>query len=112
MIMLEKLIQFAQVWPALIMKIAITNARYDKNTSIRKNPLVAYYLCRKRLHHLDGVCTHSIAIVKVRGHAENNHIIFLFRPMYIGALISHFPADGLHLLGPSGVDLNLPRPAV
>ena len=69
---------------------------------------MADHLCRKRLHHLDGVCAHAVAIMKARGHAENDDVVFLLRPAHIGAPVRDFPGERLHLFCPTGKDSNLP----
>ena len=107
-VMLEHLIQLSQVRPALLVEPAVADAGDDEHAVICQHPLVAYYLGRECLHHLDGIGAHAGTVVEVGRHAEHYHIVLLFCPVHIGALIRRFPTDGLHLLRPAGVDLNLP----
>ena len=106
-IVLEHFIQFPQVWPALLVKPPVADAGHNEHASVCQHPFVPDYLCRKRLHHLNGVCPHPVPVVEFCRHAEHHHVIFLFRPVHIGAFIRRFPAHRLHLFCPARVDFNL-----
>ncbi len=74
---------------------------------VRHDPFMPDHLGRQSLHHLNGGGAHASTMVEGRGHTEDNYIILFLRPMPVGALVSSYPGDGLHLLGTPEVDLNL-----
>ena len=56
-IVLKQFVQFAQVWPALVMKIPVADRRHDEYAPVAQDALVTDDLRGKRLHHLDGIGT-------------------------------------------------------
>ena len=107
-VVLEHVVELAQVRPALLVEPAVADAGHDEHAVIGEHALVPYDLRGERLHHLDRVGAHAVAVVEVRRHAEDDDVVFLLRPVDVGALVRRLPADGLHLLRPAAVDLDLP----
>ena len=96
--MLEHVVELPEVWPSLVMEVAVADCGYDEYTSVRHNSLVSDYLGRQGLHHLDRVCPHSVSIVEVCRHAEYDAVILLLCKRYICTLVGACPRDWLHLL--------------
>ena len=111
-VVLEHFIQFSQVRPALVMEIAVADARHDEHAMVGEDALVADDLRGERLHHLNRVGAHAVAVVEVRRHAEYDDIILLLCPVDVGALVRQRPGDRLHLLRVAGEDGNLAALAV
>ena len=65
------------------------------------------HLRGKRLHQLNRIGAHTIAVVEILGHAEYHDVIFFLGKRYISTLIRHNPGLGLHHLRVTGIDLNL-----
>lgn len=71
-------------------------------------PFVPYDLGGKRLHHLDRVGAHTVAVMEILRHTKDHNIVLFLSKSYIGPLIGLFPRVRLHYSGVSGVDLYLP----
>ena len=106
-IVLEHFVQFPQIRPALVVEVAVADGRADDHAVVLHDPLVADDLGGQGLHHLDGVGAHAVAVVEVGGHAEDDDVVLLLRPVDVGALVRRLPGHGLHLPGPAGVNLDL-----
>ena len=106
--MLEHFIQFLQVWPSFLVEPAVADGGHDEHAVIAEHTLVPDHLGGKGLHHLDGIGAHAVAVMEIGGHAEHHDIVFLFGPVHVGAFVGGFPGNGLHFLGPAGIDFDLP----
>ena len=106
-IVLEHLVQFSQIRPPLLVEPAVADARHDEHAVVGKHPLMTDDLRGERLHHLDRVRPHPVAIVEISGHAKDDDIVLFLRPVHISALVRRLPAHRLHLLRIAGMDLDL-----
>ena len=95
-VVLEHVVQLAQVGPALVVEVAVADAGADDNAVLLHHALVADDLGAEGLHHLDGVGAHAVAVVEVLRHAEHHDVVLLLGIGDVGALVGDLPAGRLH----------------
>ncbi len=106
-VLAEKLEKLRRIGPQRLVEPAVALRRADDHAVVLHHALVADHLRAQGLHQHDGIGAHARAVVKVLRHAKYQHIVLFLRPVHIGAAVGAFPAQGRHLGGVAGEDLDL-----